>query len=138
MFTSDEIVRLNNSWIAIIFIAILIILVVLHIFFGKRLARTNKMLLSKSYVQTYYNKDKNKFFTPFSWLLFIVQILTISLLAYAFIVQFGFKKEVTNIKLYLLILEITGFYFLIRYVVGFLLANLFDIKELFLSSPLKK
>ena len=138
MFTSEEIVRLNNDWIAIIFMAIFFVLAVLNVFFGKRLVRTSRMLLTKSYVQTYYNKDKNKFFATFSSLLFVVQILTISLLSYLFITQFNLKEGFSNFNLFALILGITAVYFVLRYLIGLLLANLFQLKDLFLRLSFEK
>ncbi|WP_413468706.1 DUF4271 domain-containing protein [Lutibacter sp.] len=138
MFTAEEIVRLNNNWIALVFIVILLVLVVVNFFFGKRLYRTNRMLLTKSYVQTYLNKDKGKFFAVFSSLLFAVQILTISLLFYLIFTHFSIKKEVSSLNLYLFILGIIAVYFILRYLIGFFLANLFQLKELFLKLSFEK
>jgi len=138
MFNSEEIVSFNNNWVALVFIIILLILVGLNSFYGKRLARTNRMLLTKSYIQTYYNKDKIKFFNTFSSLLFIVQILSISLLLYLFILAFNSKLIGVNIVFFLNIVSIITAYFVLRYLVGFLLSNLFDLKDLFFKLSFEK
>lgn len=138
MFTAEEIVRLNNNWIALVFIVILMVLVVVNFFFGKRLYRTNRMLLTKSYVQTYLNKDKGKFFAVFSLLLFVVQILSISLLFYFILTHFNIKNGVSSFDLYLFILGIIAIYFILRYLMGYFLANLFQLKELFLKLSFEK
>ncbi len=131
MFNVEEIVRVNNNWITIVFIAVLTILVVLNIFFGKRLLRTNSMLLNKSYVQIYYNKDKGKFFALVPFLFFIVQIFAISLLLYLFMFLLNTKNTLLNFNGYLLILGIVSGYLVLRYLTGFLLATLFELKTQF-------
>jgi len=131
MFNAEEIVRLNNNWIVLVFIIMLLILVILKRSFGKRLSRTYSMLLTKSYVQIYYNKDKGKYFATFSFLFFIVQTLAVSLLIYLLIPHLILKNSVSNLNLYLLISGIVAAYFILRYFMGFLLATLFQLKELF-------
>jgi len=138
MFTVEEVAHLNNNWIAIVFVVILLILAVLNIFFGARLYRTNQMLLSKSYVLIYFNKEKGKIFSGFQLLMFVVQILTISLFLYLAGMYLNIKKVPSGFDTYLIIIEVVGGYQVLRYLLGYLLAILFKLKNQFFKISFDK
>jgi hypothetical protein len=136
MFNAEEIIQTNNNWITYVFIMVLIILAVLNTFFGKRLSRTNQMLLNKSFLQIYYNKEKGKLLTKNSFLFFTIQVLSISLLLYLFFSTFSVKKF--NFNTYLMLFAFVCSYFILRFLIGYFLAELFEIKNLFFKILFEK
>jgi hypothetical protein len=71
-------------------------------------------------------------------LLFIVQILTISLLAYLLTTSLYIKNASANRNLYLLFSGIIATYFILRFLIGLLLATIFELKELFFKLSFEK
>jgi len=129
MFETVKIIYQNKDWITIVFLVILIVLTVTKVVFNQRLFRTNTFFLSRKYLSIYFNKEKRKLLNGFQILLFSVQLLVLSLLIFLANVYFQFQDELLNLEGYLVILFWVGLYFSLRYVLGFLLAYLFNYKN---------
>ncbi|WP_457618156.1 DUF4271 domain-containing protein [Lutibacter sp.] len=129
MLETVKIIYQNKDWITIVFLVILIVLTVTKVVFNQRLFRTNTFFLSRKYLSIYFNKEKRKLLNGFQILLFSVQLLALSLLIFLANVYFQFQNELLNLEGYLVILFWVGLYFSLRYVLGFLLAYLFNYKN---------
>jgi hypothetical protein len=130
MFEAKEIVTQNNDWIALVFLIILFILAVVKLVFNERLSHANTLFFSKKYLSIYYTKEKTNVFNLFQLLLFIVQILSISLFFYVFVNYFQLNLSVSKLNLYVIILIGTSCYFIIRFSVGFFLASIFEVLKI--------
>ncbi|WP_456422732.1 DUF4271 domain-containing protein [Lutibacter sp.] len=129
MFEAIKILYQNKDWITVVFLAILIVLTIAKVVYNERLSRTNVFFLSRKYLSIYFNKEKRKLLNGFQILLFSVQLLVLSLLFFLTNVYFQFQDELLNFRGYLLILFLVSLYFGLGYVLGFLLAYLFNFKD---------
>lgn len=129
MFEANEIIYQNNNWITLLFLIILLILATAKVLFNERLVHLSKLFLSKNYFLIYFNKEKSNVFNMFQILLFIVQILMIALLIYYLNIYFQLKPEFLGLKSYLLIIAGISFYISLRFLLGILLASVFNLKQ---------
>lgn len=121
-----KIIYQNKEWITIVFLVILVILTITKVVYNERLSRTNVFFLSRKYLSIYFNKEKRKLLNGFQILLFSVQLLALSLLIFLTNVYFQFEVELLNFKGYTLILFWVSLYYSSRYLLGLLLAYLFN------------
>lgn len=121
-----KIIYQNKDWITIVFLVILVILTITKVVYNERLSRTNVFFLSRKYLSIYFNKEKRKLLNGFQILLFSVQLLALSLLIFLTNVYFQFEVELLNFKGYTLILFWVSLYYSSRYLLGLLLAYLFN------------
>jgi len=131
MFEASKIIHQNNDWITLVFIFIFMVLTILKVVYKKRLFHGLTFFLSKKYLSIYYYKEKNKFLNLFQSLFFIIQLLVISLLFYLVNTYFQFQPKLVTFNGYILLFFAVGFYFSLRYLIGLLLAYLFDFKNEF-------
>ena len=129
MFESTEIVNQNNDWIVLVFLTILLVLTIAKIFFNDRLLHVSTLFMSKKYFLMYFNKDKNTILNVFQILLFVVQLLVLSMFIYHSNIFFQLKMDFFGLNKYLLIVAGVGFYLGIRYITGLFLAYIFDLKK---------
>lgn len=130
MFEAKEIIHQNNDWITLVFLVILILLTLLKVLFNKRLFHAGTIYLSKKYLSIYFNKEKRKILNLFQILLFLVQLLVLTLLFYFANSYFKFRIDLLNFNSYILIFYWVGLYFCLRYAIGFILAYLFNLKNI--------
>ncbi|AMC11224.1 hypothetical protein Lupro_08130 [Lutibacter profundi] len=121
-----KIIYQNKDWITIVFLVILVVLTITKVVYNERLSHTNVFFLSRKYLSIYFNKEKRKLLNGFQILLFSVQLLALSLLIFLTNVYFQFEVELLNFKGYILILFWVSLYYSSRYVLGLLLAYLFN------------
>lgn len=129
MFEASKIIHSNSDWITLVLVFIFIVLSLLKVVFKDRLLHISTVFVSKKYFLAYYSKGKNTIFNGFQVSLFIVQLLVISLFFYLINNQFQFQQIPLNFKSYFYIFLWVGFYFSIRYLIGLLLAFLFNFKK---------
>ena len=129
MFEASKIIHSNSDWITLVLVFIFIILSLLKVIFKDRLLHVNTVFISKKYFLTYYNKGKSTIFNGFQVPLFIVQLLVVSLLLYLVNIHFHFQQIPLNFRSYLYIFLWVGLYFSISYLIGLLLAFLFNFKD---------
>ncbi|WP_456376484.1 DUF4271 domain-containing protein [Lutibacter sp.] len=131
MFEASKIIHSNSDWITLVLVFIFSVLTLLKVVFKDRLAQVTTVFISKKYFLTYYNKGKSTIFNGFQVSLFTVQLLVISLLLYLVNSHFHFQQIPLDFKSYLHIFFLVGFYFSIHYLIGLLLAFLFNFKDVY-------
>ena len=129
MFEAKEIIHQNNDWITLVFIIIFIVLTVVKVMFKDRLSHLNTIFISKKYLSIYFNKEKSRLLNLFQALFFIVQLLSVSMLFYIANVYFQLQTKLLNFNGYILIFCGVGLYFSLRYLIGQLLAYIFDFNK---------
>jgi len=129
MFEATKIIHQNNDWITLVLLFVFIVLSLLKVIFKGRLSHVNTVFISKKYFLTYFNKGKSNFLNGFHVSLFIVQLLVISLLFYLINIHFQFQPISLNFRGYILIIFWVSLYFSLRYLIGLLLAFLFNFKN---------
>jgi len=128
MFEATKIIHQNNDWITFVLLFVLVVLSLLRVIFKDRLSYVNKVFISKKYFLTYFNKGKRNFLNGFHVSLFIVQLLVLSLLIYLANRQFQLQLIPINFRGYILIIFCVSLYFILHYLIGLLLAFLFNFK----------
>jgi len=128
MFEAKEIIPENTDWITLVFFIILMLLVLVKVFYNQRLQDTSMLFFSKKTLSVYFNKEKKISLNWFQFLLFIVQLLTVSLFFYLIARQFNLNNALLNSHLYLIIIGFVLLYFGIRFFLGLFLAFIFDLK----------
>lgn len=131
MFEAKEILPQNTDWIVLVFFVIFSILTVLKISFEDRLYQTITLFFSKKNLSIYFNKEKINVFNLFQSLFFLVQLLIISLLFYVLIGYFKTFFQPLNFKTYTLILLGVILYFGFRFVLGFSLAYVLNLTNVY-------
>lgn len=129
MFEAKEIIHQNHHWVSLVFLAILIFLTLAKVLYKDRLLHTATLFISNKYLYIYFGKEKNEIINLFQFLLFIVQILTLSLLFYFANNLWQFSAKANGLNGYLLLVASVGLYFCFRYLIGLFLAEIFSIKN---------
>ena len=130
MFEASNIIRENNDLITGVFSLTLIILAALKVLFGARLSANCTHFLPQNYLSI-YNLERNSTFNLFQGLMFLLQLLVLSTFSLLTGLVLGYPvihpEPVFSMLFFLLVLM--G-YLGIRYLVGFLLSALFDLRKL--------
>ncbi|MFD1292959.1 DUF4271 domain-containing protein [Lutibacter holmesii] len=129
MFEAKEILSQNNDWITLVFFTIFVILVAIKFFFNERLAHTSMLLFSKKYLAIYYSKEKKKVFNNFQVLFFLVQLLTFSLIFFEILRYKVPSFSQLDGNIFVLIFICVFLYFVVRFLIGFFLASIFNFNE---------
>jgi hypothetical protein len=129
MFEATKIIHQNNDWITLVFIIIFIVLALTKTLFKDRLYHVFRLFFFKYHLSIYFNKEKLTPFNLFQTLLFIVQLLVLSLVFYFSSAYFQFESNFFNFNSFILIVCWVGLYFSLRYLIGVLLSFLFNLKK---------
>lgn len=128
MFEAKEIIHQNHHWVSLVFLAILIFLTWAKVLYKDRLLHTASLFFANKYLFIYFNKEKSDILNLFQFLLFMVQILALSLAVYFANYLWQFSDRLNALNGYLLLLSGVGLYFCLRYLIGLFLAEIFNIK----------
>ena len=131
MFEAKEIIHQNHHWVSLVFLAILIFLTWAKVLYKDRLLHTATLFVSAKYLFIYYGKEKDNILNLFQFFLFMVQLLAVALLLYYANNLWQFSKRLNALDGYLLLVAGVGLYFCFRYLIGLLLAEIFNIKNKF-------
>lgn len=129
MFEAKEIIHQNDHWISLVFLAILIFLTLARVLYKDRLHHTAILFLSKKYLYIYFGKEKNDVLNLFQFLLFMAQLLALSLLLYFANSLWHFSSRLNDLNGFLLLVGVVALYFCFRYLIGLFLAEIFEIKN---------
>lgn len=121
----EEIIRIDKDWISIVLMCLLLLLVFLKFRYGARLYRTNFLFISKSYLISYFKKDRDKYFSGFQVGMFVFQVFVL-----AFILLQA-QLIIKNDNSFIVILIGVVFYFILRFLLGFLMAKLLELETVF-------
>ncbi len=128
MIEATEIIKQNNDWITIVFLIILLVLTIAKVFFNDRLLHLSALFVSKKYFLLYFNKEKNNILNVFQLLVIVAQLLILSMFLYYTNIYYQLKTDFFGLNSYLLILAGLSIYLGLRFVMGLLLAYIFDLK----------
>ena len=128
MFEGIERIILSKDWITIIFLLVLTIITMLKYNFSERFTKLFSLIYSDKYY-TDYVKTNPLVLNIFHFLFSFVIFLNISMLIY-----FGFQVTdppffSNNIYSFTLIFIVVVFYIILRYIIGFILGEVFDLQE---------
>ena len=129
MFEAKEIIGHNNDWITVVLLFIFFVLTIVRILFKERLYHESTFFISKKYLSIHFNKEKGKLLNVYQTVLFIVQILVVSLLVYFGLRLFNIKTFPNEFTDYTVVLLAVGLYFIIHSLLSFLLALLFNFRN---------
>ena len=128
MFEGLERIALSKDWITIIFVMILTIITVLKYNFSERFTKLFSLTYSDKYY-TDYVKTNPLILNKFHFLFSIVIFLNISMLIY-----FGFQVIDppffgNSFYSFTQILTVVVLYIILRYIIGFILGEIFDLYD---------
>ena len=131
MIEAQEIIKQDNSWITLSFLVILTLIAVLRFVYNERLVNISTLFLSKKYLLIYFTKEKNSIQNLFQTSLFIIQVLTISILIYLSVDLFpSFLSIEKSPKAFISIIVGVVLYFSFRYLMGNFIGYIFNLKFL--------
>ena len=120
---------LNNDWITFVFLFIFLLLVVTKLIYKERLFELATLFFSKKYFLK-YGKETPLIFNGFNLLLFLILNIVFSLIVLVFAIEY--KPELIGNQSILFFAKMNigvTLFFFFRFVIGFLLGLLFDIKQ---------
>jgi len=129
MFDSPYILSQNNDWITGLFLLILALLTGLKYFYQERVLHSGSHFFSKNYISIYFGKDKNKVFNVFQSTFFLIQVIVLSLLLFFASSQTDLSVTIFKLDLFLSIFFGICSYFLFRYLLGYFLSFVFNLKQ---------
>jgi len=129
MFEATKILHQNSDWITLILVVVFFILALLKVLFKNRLYHESTLFFSKKYLSIYFSKEKNRILNLFQVALFFVQLLVLSLLFYFINVYFKIYPNSLNFNAYMFIFLVIGLYFSMHFLIGLLLAYIFNFKN---------
>ena len=128
MFEGIEKISVTSDWITLIFIAVLIMIAILQFNFTERFSKLFSLVYSEKYY-TDYIKTRPLIFNWFHVIFFFIIIFNISLSLYFTLNAFSTSDMTGQFYFYFQILIMTLGYFSLRYFVGYLLGNIFELEE---------
>jgi len=128
MFEGIERISLSEDWITIILLLSLVLIAALKFSYNDRFDKLFSLSYSDKYF-TNYSKSKPLIFNTFHLLFFIIINFNISLLIFYAIKAFDPSEISNDFTYFIQIVLIVLFYFIFRYLIGYLLGIVFDLSE---------
>jgi hypothetical protein len=138
MFEATKIIQQNSDWVTLVLLFVFSVLAISKLFFTDKIYYVTTFFFSKKHLSILFNRDKNNIFTWFQGIFFIVQILIICLILFLANGYFNNSISILNFNSFLQLLLAVTLYFCTRYLVGFLLAFLFNVKQQFVKLAYQK
>jgi len=120
-----ERIPISNDWITIVLLAIISLLIYNKIRYSVRFQDLRSLLYNNSYISN-YAKSTPLVFNSFNIIFIVIFAVTFSLLLFIGINLTGVMSNRTSKGLFLLIISYVFSYIIIRSIIGFLLAVLFE------------
>ena len=128
MFEGVEKISVTNDWITLIFLGVLILIAIIQFNFSERFSKLFSLVYSEKYY-TDYIKTRPLIFNWFHVIFFFIIIFNISLYIYFALNAFSNPEVQGQFYFYFPILIMTLGYFILRYFIGFILGNIFELEE---------
>ena len=128
MFEGIERLTFSNDWITVVIMLVLILISLLKLKYSERFTKLFSLLYSEKYY-TDYLKTKPLLFNTFHFIFFFVIIFNISLIIFNSFKAFQPGKINHDFSFFLQINLVVFTYLLLRYLLGFIIAFLFDISD---------
>ena len=128
MFEGIEKIAATSDWVTLFFLVILILIAVLQFNYTERFSKLFSLVYSEKYY-TDYIKTRPLIFNSFHVIFFFIIIFNISLFLYFALNTFSSSPDQDQFYFFLQILLMTFGYFILRFFIGVLLANIFEVEE---------
>jgi len=128
MFEGIEKIAATSDWVTLFFLVVLILIAVLQFNYTERFSKLFSLVYSEKYY-TDYIKTRPLVFNSFHTIFFFIIIFNISLFVYFALNTFSLSSDQGEFYFFLQILLMTFGYFILRFFVGILLANIFEVEE---------
>ncbi len=128
MFEGVEKISVTSDWITLIFLGVLILIAIIQFNFSERFSKLFSLVYSEKYY-TDYIKTRPLIFNWFHVIFFFIIIFNISLYIYFALNAFSTPEVQGQFYFYFQILIMTLGYFILRYFIGFILGNIFELEE---------
>ena len=128
MFEGIERIAATSDWVTLFFLVVLILIAVLQFNYTERFSKLFSLVYSEKYY-TDYIKTRPLVFNSFHTIFFFIIIFNISLFVYFALNTFSLSSDQGEFYFFLQILLMTFGYFILRFFVGILLANIFEVEE---------
>jgi hypothetical protein len=122
----------QTEWITYVFLGVFIALTLLRLLYHDRVLHNVGLFVYKRFLTNYFSTEANTILNGYQAVMFVIQVLVISLLIYFSNQTFDFFPAMSG---FIGLLEIASFviaYFLFRFLLGFIVAVTFDFKVLHL------
>jgi Domain of unknown function (DUF4271) len=116
----------NKEWVALVLVLCLLFVMLTKIAFENKFSDFRNLFFSDKYIKTY--RDSSHLMTWFTFLLFIVQILTFSFFIHYLIYYLGYSTKADWI-IYIRIVTFLAFFVLSKYLIEKIISTAFDIEE---------
>lgn len=121
---------INNDWITVVFVIVLLLLAVAKWLYKDRLLNLSTLFFSKDYFLN-YGKENQLIFNGFNAILFTIQSIVLGLLILGVVVFYKPELlEMGSLELFLKSTLLVTIFFLIRYLIGKILAIIFEVNRL--------
>ncbi len=122
----------NKEWVALVLVLCLLLVMLTKTAFENKFTDFRNLFFSEKYIKTY--RDSSHLMTWFTFLLFIVQILTFSFFIYYLIYNFGHISKIEWISKtdwinYVRIVTFLTFFVLSKYLIEKIISTAFGIEE---------
>jgi len=128
MFEGIDKIAATSDWVTLFFLVVLILIAVLQFNYTERFSKLFSLVYSEKYY-TDYIKTRPLVFNSFHTIFFFIIIFNISLFIYFALNTFSSSPDQDQFYFFLQILLMTFAYFILRFFIGVLLANIFEVEE---------
>jgi len=125
MGEATERILISNDWITIVILIIIALLIYNKTKHTVRFKSIQSLLYNNSYINN-YSKSTPLILNTFTIIFYLVFIFIISLLIYVVINLYGYTYSISGKGLFLLIIIYVFSFVFIRFIIGFLLALIFE------------
>jgi len=128
MFEGIEKVSLTSDWVTLLFMGVLVLIAILQYNFTERFSKLFSLVYSEKYY-TDYIKTRPLIFNRFHIIFFFIILFNISLCIYFALNAFNTPQNDGQFYFYFQILVMALGYFILRNLMGFILAHIFELEE---------
>ncbi len=125
MGEATERILISNDWVTIVLLTIIGLLIYNKIKYPVRFKSLQSLLYNNSYINN-YSKSTPLLFNSFNLIFYFIFIFIFSLLLFVIINQYGLITDANRKETFLLIIIYAFSFVIIRFIIGFLLAFLFE------------
>jgi hypothetical protein len=120
----------HADWITYIFLGLFLTISMTRLLFHERIIHTFGLLVYKRFLNSYYNPEANVILNTYQSIMFMMQLVILSLLLYFVNTTFQLTPSMRGFMGFLEIMGVLVLYFLLRFHLGFIVAIIFDFKQL--------
>ncbi|MGO4913738.1 DUF4271 domain-containing protein [Leeuwenhoekiella sp. W20_SRS_FM14] len=127
---------ISNDWITIVFVACLVLIVLVKVAYETRFIDFTELLVNEKYLLK-ANKEI-KFQDPFNLILFVAQLLSVSLFIQIALTRFGIAVEISPVLLYIRIALVYVVFIALKFFIERMMGVLFNGEHVLSSYQFQK